>query len=507
MRNLKKCGKWKLNVFLLMAVLSIVGTIYIPSSEAFTTNIGEAKLNTDFAVTYSAGWRVRGPEAQLLANINGDDGNRNFEKWDMINNRFGLVTDIDMNYKNQGIFVRPKAFYDSVYDSRTANDSPGTWNNNPPIDNKYFDPKTQDAHRDKAEILDWFYYNQFDVADHEGTFRIGQQVVNWGEGLFIANGISSAMYPVDATAANTPGTTLKEIALPTEQIYTVFGLTDNLTLTGFYQWEWEKTRLDEQGSFFSTSDLLDDAGRRYLTSTGDVLFTRGRDNDASDTGQFGIGARYVVEELANGEFGLYYINYHDKTPQLLISGSQYYLNYVEDIKLYAASYGGTLFGNNIGVELTYRDDFPLSTAKGYQNAYVAQVQISSVYLGAESAFWDNFSMTTEIGANRVGDYDGDLAVGKDRTAYGGAVQPKFTYYQVFPQTDLGIPITYRFNPKGTSPVAGTFSEKADSLGIKFEFTYVQRFVVAAGYNNFLGDAKENNKMDRDNVALTMTYTF
>ena len=49
---------------------------------------------------------------------------------------------------------------------------------------------------------------------------------------------------------------------------------------------------------------------------GGLFVTRLPDIEADDDGQYGIGIRYFAEELAGSEFGIYYMNYHSRTPFL-----------------------------------------------------------------------------------------------------------------------------------------------------------------------------------------------
>ena len=95
---------------------------------------------------------------------NRDDGNRNFDKGDLVTNRLSAVMDFDFQWKEFGVFVRPRAYYDFAYDGKNSNDSATT--NNSMVgygeeltDHKEFTDATKDQHRDKAEILDAFAYD------------------------------------------------------------------------------------------------------------------------------------------------------------------------------------------------------------------------------------------------------------------------------------------------------------------------------------------------------------
>jgi hypothetical protein len=309
-------------------VLSIAG-----SASAFSVEIGsDAGIDADVTVKYGVAMRLNEQDDYLLTDsatwdgISRDDGNRNFDKNDLVTNRISTVMDFDFHWKDYGIFVRPRAYYDFAYDGKNANDSAVTNNNMASLggeltDHQEFTDATKDQHRDKAEILDAFVYGNFDMGERTLMLRVGRQVVSWGESLFVLGGVSTAQSPLDATQANVPGVELRDLFLPVGQASAQVDLFSNLTLAGYYQWEWEKTRLDESGSYFSTLDFVDDAGIANMilkegTPFGTLRSTIDRieDEDPSDDGQYGVALRYVAEALNETEFGLYFANYHEKTP-------------------------------------------------------------------------------------------------------------------------------------------------------------------------------------------------
>ncbi len=457
----------------------------------------DTKLDIDVSLTYSAAWRAKDQDSELLNPLT--SGNRNFDKGDMINNRYSALVDIDFQHKDYGLFVRPRDYYDFAYEGSDFTD------------------KTQDLHRDKTEILDAFAYGLFELGDRSVNLRVGKQVVSWGESLFILNGVSAAMSPIDGTAANVPGIELKDLFLPVGQVLAEISLLDNLTFSSFYQWEWDKSRLDEAGSFFNTNDLVDDAIRD--TPLGAL---RAGDDDPDDDGQWGVALRYVAEELNGTEFGLYYINYHEKLPllrdlDLLLAtnfGHTYYLDYDDNVHLYGASVSTIVGDTNVAVEVSYRDGLsvPVESALtpllfGYKEVEVIQAQFSTITIMPQAPIYSNMQVTTEFGINNVtGGLDGKKLY-NDRTAWGGVVKAQFDYYQIMENLDLQIPITYKFNPDGVSSVQGTFSEKADSLGVSFDFTYKAVYKMGLGYTAALGDPEDNAKADRDFYSLNLKYTF
>jgi uncharacterized protein DUF1302 len=558
MGKMKRLGFWlrilRRHAFIPPVIFAIylVPLVFCENGQAFQARLGDdTTIDIDVTLKYAVSMRVADQDNDLLADINGDDGNRNFDQWDLISNRPSAIIDIDAQYKNVGFFLRPRAFFDFAYDESNANDSPATNNNGPlyggPLSkNDEFSHQTEDTHRDQMEILDAYVYGTFDLGERDLVLRVGRQVVSWGESLFIPNGISSAQSHVDITQSNTPGAELKELFLPVGQVYSQLDLWRNLTLAGFYQWEWKKSILDEAGSFFSTSDFLDDAGRRILIPVAleaglAATIDRAADHDADDSGQWGVSLRYIAERLSDTEFGLYFINYHEKTPMVmwqpfggsapmdwtLIAGppggflnmldaSSYFLSYAEDIKLYGFSIGTEIADINFGIDVSYRQDFPVTVHDAmqplgfsYREADILQTQMSWMYIAGPGpmSLWRNATFMGEVGFNSVSGID-DSELEKDDFAWGGTVQMIFSYFSVMlPKLDLNVPVSYKFNPDGTSPVIGTFSEGADSVSLGLDFTYNVLYKFGLKYTAFIGSASDNNKTDRDFIGFNFTYTF
>ena len=409
-----------------------------------------------------------------------------------------------------------------------------------------FMDQTKDQLRDKVEILDAYAYGEFNPAGHFFNLRVGRQVVSWGESLFLLNSISSGQSPVDATEAHSPGTELRDIFLPVGQVYGQLDLVDNLTLEAYYQWEWEENRLDEAGGYFSTDDYLFRAGNRYLVPVdldyglaASIDYT-GRDQ-AKSSGQWGVALRLLVPALDDTEFGLYYINYHEKMPEMigsftggipyrdwtqlvpgpdgdllnLVDSSSFRIKYPENIHLIGASFGAVLFDTNVSGEVSYRTNLPVMVADpnnilefSYNRAHVLQGQVSFIHIVSQrfNLLWDDATLLGEIGCNKVTGEDGTLI--DDDFAWGGTVEFDMTYYNlVLPKLDLTIPVVYQFNPHGTSPVLGTFVEHSDSLGISLNFTYRSVYQMGLGYTTYIGKPEDNPLTDRDFVSLNFKYTF
>ncbi len=507
---------------------------------AFATAAGQAQalsfemdngvtVDVDTTVGYNAQWRRASQDPNVLA-FGGlgaltDDGNRNFDKGDMTQNQVNFSTDLDINYGNGGVFARARGWYDDAY-----NDDFSAW----AFDTSYDAPYLQDGideHKSKIELQDLFWYHGFDLGDQYLSLRVGEQVVNWGESLFIQGGISTAMGPLDATKANAPGTALKDIFMPIGQVYGELAISDTLSLGAYYQYDWEATRIDAPGTYFN---VLDGVGQE---SDGDPFGPLGTPvaKDEPDEGQYGIALRYLAEDLNSTEFGLYYINYNDFTPGLQFfspaSPTGLTKQYFEDIDLYGLSFG-TVFGDmNVSGEISYRDGIPVSVNYGpggtagpgfyFARGEVVQTQLSGIYIFPQNPLADTLTFTGEIAHNRILDVDypgGVDSLKKDRSASSAVVSLKASYLNLAGGLDMDITGTYRNDFDGWSSVEFSFAEGVEQFALKTDFTYLGSHKFGASYVWYLTDTDQVIKdrgalnfghlnADRDYVAAYYKYTF
>jgi len=356
-----------------------VAALSAANSQAIEFNAGPVSGQINTSISYGVGFRTEdidlsqvhpaNAEGATGSTYNYDDGTLNYEKNDMITNVLKGNVDLELVWDDFGAFVRGSAFYDSVIMDEDPNFKP-------------YNDSTKDAAGQGYDLLDAFvWYNGY-LGDTPASLRLGRQVVSWGESTFILGGINS-INPVNASAIRKPGVEVKEVLLPVNMAYGSFGLTDNVTLEAFYQLEWEKTRPDGCGTFFSTNDIVPDGcGPVILAGAIDEreildLYENGADmpiteritpdDEPSDDGQFGLALRWYSEALGDTEFGLYHMNIHSRLPY--ISGKaapatgqfpEYQVVYPEDIKLTGVSFSrGTESGWSIGGEISLKQDYPL----------------------------------------------------------------------------------------------------------------------------------------------------
>ena len=303
----------------------------------------------DTTVSYGQLWRVQGQD-KTNNDINTNDGNRNFDTG-LVSEVFKITSDLEASYQNYGVFIRGTAFYDTqIMDKRNDyldNNSPAQPSQSFPRDNTFTRETRHKAGRD-AQILDAYVYGNWDVGNMPVSGRLGKQVFNWGEGLFYRGGVNTTN-PVDAAKFRLPGSEVKEVLVPVEALSFNIGLTDNLSMETFYQFNWKETAIDPVGTYFSETDLFADGGNtaystnpalgsaafrntyanlsalgvgglqgtNYLDSNGVFKVANiGTDLNAKNDGQFGVAFRYIAEELNSTEFGFYFVNYHAKEPTI-----------------------------------------------------------------------------------------------------------------------------------------------------------------------------------------------
>jgi hypothetical protein len=342
-------------------------TYAIPGHSFQFDTQGPIQSSLDVTLTYSSMWRLDKQDSDLVADPNLDDANRNFDDG-IVSNGLRGIADFEWRYKadsgnSYGVFARGSAWYDDeVYDSRNNHDSPFTSNSGPLYGgsmsrNDEFTDATEDRSGGDAELLDLFMYADFaPTGDHPSTLRMGRQVINWGESAFIQNGLSSVINPADVSKALLPGTEVKEILRPLGALSGSLTLTDNISLRGYAQFEWEETIAPPYGTYLSAvpDPLSGEGGENFLLPTGAVAgqlpipqdpqyfnlpfipVDRIGDDKASDTGQWGVSASWFVPRLNDTEFGFYAGNYHRKRPTISFTNYQGQMD---------NDWGGQCFGN------------------------------------------------------------------------------------------------------------------------------------------------------------------
>jgi len=359
----------------------------------FSSDSGELWGSFDTTVSLGARWRMQKPDDSLIGIANGgtarsvneDDGNLNWDRGEVVSLTAKATHDLELNYRNYGAFVRATYFYDDAVMSKSGLSS-----------------EARDQAGRDFELLDAYVRGDFDVGNRWLGLRLGRQVVNWGESTFIQNGIN-VLNPIDVSRLRIPGSELREGLMPLNMLWASHDLTDRLSVEGVWMLEWEETRIDPAGTFFSSNDFLSPGGenvfvgfgrRNDLRSSDNDLATnpagaaiwapRGTDREASDSGQYGVALRYFADQWNSTEFGFYGVRYHSRTPfasgvaggpTAIVGGqptvlgpegipaAEYFAEYPEGIRLWGLSFNTPgPWGVALQGEYSFRPNQPVQIA-------------------------------------------------------------------------------------------------------------------------------------------------
>jgi hypothetical protein len=313
--------------------LPIVAALSLASPAAYAVDFqsddGAFSGSWDTTLTYGQAWRIESRDCRLIAIADGgcgrspniDDGDLNYDT-DMYSRALKALTEISLNYRNFGAFVRASALYDDA-----AADTERT----------ELSSSSKDLVESYVRLLDAFVYAKFDLGGKGAELRLGRQAVSWGESTFIQNGINVINH-FDVAALRVPGSELKEGFLPQEMVNFSLQLTDNLSAQAIYITDWNATVPEPAGSYFSNNDFAPTGGSKVVLGFGSFsdqgvdfrnlggpyienfqTVNRLPTEKPSDSGQFGINLKFYAPGFNNGtEFGLFFLNYHSRLP--LISG-------------------------------------------------------------------------------------------------------------------------------------------------------------------------------------------
>jgi len=608
--------------------LAIAASMSTPAS-AFQFYVNDLEASLDTTLSAGASWRLEKQSGNLVGqgnggdggSINSDDGNLNFDKSDTYSKIVKGNTDFLITYEDYGFFARARYWYDfELKDEGRANDGIN------PTRNLSADGK---ANASGAEIMDAYVWADYWFGDTPLNIRLGKQVVSWGESTFIFNGIN-VINPVDIGAIRAPGAEIKDALIPVNMLYGSLGLTDDITLEAFVQLEYEKTRIDDCGTFFSTVDYVADGcgpvnalghvseqtNRLGLDGTGNLptQLPRINDKEADDADQFGVALRWYAAELNETEFGFYFLQYHSRAPLVSgkvaedangdgsvstaesldpVTGAKYFIEYPEKIQMFGTSFNTTGPGGiSLGGEYSFKHNFPIqlnspdlvtaalaktstvnptipispivqhrgndvngdgqidlseaaplfgATQQGFDLYDVSQLQMTAIKFVDQVMGASRLTFVGEVGGTFVHDLpdtsdirygrfdqlnfgltDQGLAVCQETNKVGGChndgyvtsfswgyrMRTSLLYNDVFAGVNLTPQLAWSHDVKGHAPGPGAnFIEGRKSVGLSLRADYLNQYSATFAYTNYFGGGKLNAISDRDNAALSVSYSF
>ena len=544
------------------------------------------KVEIDTLLNYSTMWRVQGsdpnnirpPKAapgEVFNDVkygyaqfqpNGNDSNRNFDTG-LVSNRIAFLSEMNATWHDYGLFVRARAFYDAYY----MDHNPNTYKPEIPFPEDLLTRAFDDYAGDeddigswsssvdsqlgkKFEFLDFFAYGSFVVGDRMLDLRVGRQVISWGESLAFQNSISFAQNSIDADAGRAGGTVLKEIFRPLGAVYAQYALSDSISIGAYVHYEHEGVLLSPAGSYWSEQDYLGAGGEKLLLPVLGEATRIDLEDDVKTSGQWGISLTYLLESGA--ELGFYNLHYHDKAPSVRVDtdntlnpgadptidcqndslavikencGLHYYTYYMEDIRLYGASFATVWGTTNVNGEISYRpnsatvlDSNDVKTDKHDPGEIVRgeymQAQFAWVHLFRPTQYYDDFIFVGEIvgwqfgKTDRSGHEDVDLNNSNSKGGWAFRLMTDFVYKNVFQGLDVTVPFSWVYTPDGNNWVADA-RHHASQFSTGLKGNYMSVWEIEFIYTQFDGPGGSTpnqnfyHTRDRDNITFSLKHNF
>ena len=261
-----------------------------PAGALFNGPVDPLVVNTDQA-SFQNGTSFTHTGLPHTANF--DDGERNFKKHSLINNRLSTLAEVQFAHDNYGAVFSGDYFFDQVYHHPNDHDSPDTVNHYGAASHFTAGARYYDGHRPR--LLEAYGYGDWSLWDDGANLdlRVGKQLVAWGEALFFT-GIALAQSPTDATKAFIPGAEVKDILLPVNQVSMQLGLPGGLSVMGYYHLDYKADEIFPVGDFYSIQDAVG-PGAQFAYGSVNPAFANGCSGlftsiAANLTGQPGIVA-------------------------------------------------------------------------------------------------------------------------------------------------------------------------------------------------------------------------
>ena len=240
----------KTGSFQLHAVAAAVCALAVSSAQAITFEVEGVTGNFDSTVTVGTGIRAKEPSCGLITqgatgagapagclaptSALGDQGDLNYAKGDRFTTYLKGSHELLLKLPSDTTFLGRVNWVKDFSSTQTTGYTSAT---TPPA---VSDGLADDARSDlkfKARLLDLWASKSFAVGEQQARVRVGNQVVSWGESLFLPGGINSTN-AIDVMRLSQPGTQLKEVFLPAPIISVASGLGHGLNAEAYVQTNW-----------------------------------------------------------------------------------------------------------------------------------------------------------------------------------------------------------------------------------------------------------------------------
>ncbi|WQD80838.1 DUF1302 domain-containing protein [Paraburkholderia kururiensis] len=340
------------------AAASVCGLLSAVGAQAANFEFSGVRGSFDSTVSVGTGIRAKSPACDLITrgatgagapagclaptSSMGDQGNLNYAKGDAFTTYLKGSHELLLKMPDDFTFLgRVNWIRDFTATHTTGYLSPAT----PSYLTSGQAPDASSDLRFKARLLDLWVSKSFQLFGETARVRVGNQVISWGESLFLPGGIN-ATNAIDVMRLSQPGTQLKEAVLPAPIASFATGLGHGLNLETYIQSNWNGNYLPPSGSYWSFANGM------------------GRGHDAyglievkpKNGGQWGTALRWQPAGTPVN-LGFYVMSYNDKSPNFSTNAGGTGRSgwaYAEDRRLFGISANMPIGDWAIGTELSYR---------------------------------------------------------------------------------------------------------------------------------------------------------
>jgi len=311
--------------------------LFVTTVQALEFRAGDVEGLLDLTAAYGVGVRTEGVNKDIVAIANGgtrpsannDEGDLNYDTG-IISNAVRLDADLTLAWQQFGAYVHGFALYDYENEQVARERTP-------------LSDAANDIIGKDAGFLEYYVSMSAAPGGAPMIFRLGDQVLNWGESSFVRDGID-IINPIDLATLGQPVTSSRDRLIPQGMLWGAATITERVSLEAYYQYEWEAVTLPPVGSYFSSNDLFGGGGVNFamlgagqfsdLGTNLDAAFdlpagTLGFDADfmklpgltvdeARDGGQFGFSLLTVLPGSNATRVSAHLVRYHSRLP--IISG-------------------------------------------------------------------------------------------------------------------------------------------------------------------------------------------
>ena len=526
--------------------LALMGFLLSPLAQAVQIDTGnpDVRINWTTELRLGMGWRLESIDSKIGDDPTAHQSDYFAERGDMTKRRLDVLSEFDFIYKDDyGFRVSATGWYDHAYRDDELNGNPMYAGASAYPNNKMSRQARRYYYGPSGEILDAFVFGRFDIGHVPVQVKAGQHSLVWGVSqVNSADSITWSQQPGNLQkGAEVPGASPKELAMPLPQLSFQSQLTDTLSLSGYYQFDWKPNRQAEGGTFLGGPDFLYGDQGAILAGVfpyvGAVYIPQGDIIEPDDKygNAYGLQLSISPEWMGGGNFGFVYRRMNEMQPWLglmsfdptvpLVS-SRFHQSYNTGVDLFGAFTNFSWMDISWGAEISHRRSTALdsnadlifndditgakgNTWHGLINALVPMPNLPLYDFGiivAEVAYTylDEVTHNEERFSKCNDALDGPGCGTRDASSFSLIVQP--TWSQVLPGVDLtGSAILAGYGLHGNSPTLMGSAKRAFAWSLGVTADVNQRYKIGLQYSD-AGDSEERigamGQTDRGRINLT-----